>query len=79
MALGYMHSVHQCLSLHFERFAGKREMVVLGLAAFCHSAAIPLDLLADAAKVDMDEARRQFAEESPVLLSVLKDLGIQAE
>jgi tripartite-type tricarboxylate transporter receptor subunit TctC len=28
---------------------------------------------------DMVEANRQFTEESPVLLSVLKDLGIQAE
>ena len=28
---------------------------------------------------DMVEAHRQFTEESPVLLGVLKDLGIQAE
>src|SRR5262245_15165245 len=28
---------------------------------------------------DMTEAQRQFSQESPVLLSVLKDLGIQAE
>jgi hypothetical protein len=28
---------------------------------------------------DMAEAQKQFSEETPVLLSVLKDLGIQAE
>ena len=28
---------------------------------------------------DMAEARRQFSEESPAVLSVLKDLGIQGE
>lgn len=57
LLLKYFHSIRSCLSLHFDRFAGQREMVLLGLASFCAPMAIPLDVLAKAAKVDLATAR----------------------
>lgn len=57
LLLKYYHSIRSCLSMHFDKFAGKREMVLLGLASFCAPTAIPLDVLAKAANVDLPTAR----------------------
>ena len=56
LLIRYRHSVRSCLTLHLDRFKGGNEMLLLGLASFCHSTGIPLDLLASAAKVDMPTA-----------------------
>ncbi|MBS0195531.1 MAG: tetratricopeptide repeat protein [Planctomycetes bacterium] len=58
LLLRYYHSIRSCLSLHFDKFAGKREMVLLGLASFCAPTTVPLDVLAKATKVDIGAARR---------------------
>lgn len=57
LLLKYFHSIRSCLSLHFDKFAGKPEMVLLGLASFCAPTGIPLDVLAKSAKVDLPTAR----------------------
>lgn len=68
LLLRYRHGVRSCLSLHFDKFAGKRQMVLLGLASFCAPTAIPLDILASAAHVDLATAR--------VMVRSLADLSI---
>ena len=58
MGTGYRPKVAQSLTLHLRALENTPAMTLLSLASFCHPDDIPIDLLADAAKVDLDAARK---------------------
>jgi tetratricopeptide (TPR) repeat protein len=65
MGTGYRLKVAQSLTLHLPVLENTPAMTLLSIASLCHPDDIPIDLLADAAKVDLDAARkwlRQLAD-----------------
>jgi len=69
LLLRYRHSVRSCLTLHFNRFEGGKELTLLQLSSFCHSNDIPLGLLIKVGEFELDEVRtlaRNLADASIV-------------